>query len=370
MKIAFLDPTALDYTTDTPYRAPLGGTESAACYLAAELAALGHEVVIINCTSTPGIYRGVRCLHHKQSLHASFLNQFDIAVVLSSPAASFLRGQLGVRIPLVLWNTLSHDQPAIAQLASPDEQALWAGFAFVSHWQLDNFASKFGIPRDRSRVMRNAMSPAFATQSPPAPWYTRNAPPVLVYTSTPFRGLDVLLTSFPKIRSAIPDARLRVFSSMAIYHVPADQDQFRALYTKCATTDGVDYVGPLGQDQLARELSGAAALAYPSTFAETSCIAVIEAMAAGATIFTSRLGALPETTAGFAEMIEPLADHQQLAQSFADLVVWGLDAMRRDAQAASVRRDQQIAFARAHYLWPARAAEWVSWLSTILASAG
>jgi glycosyltransferase involved in cell wall biosynthesis len=366
MKIAFLDPAPVDYTADTPYGAPLGGTQSAVCYLAAELAAAEHNVVIINCTSAPGDYRGVRCLHYQKWLTAAFLNDFDVGVVVSSAAASILRKQYGVRIPLVLWNTHSYDQPAIQQLAVPEERALWSGFAFVSQWQFDNFVTRLSIPPDQSRVMRNAMSPAFARLTQPALSDVR--PPVLVYTSTPFRGLDVLLTSFPMIRSAIPDARLRVFSSMAIYQVARDQDQFRALYARCATTDGVEYVGPLGQEQLARELSGATALAYPSTFAETSCIAVIEAMAAGATIFTTRLGALPETTAGFAEMIEIVPDHNELAVNFANLVVNGLNAMRQDPQATGARREQQVAFARAHYLWRLRAAEWVSWLSALIPS--
>ena len=40
MRIAFLDTNELDYTADTPYRQPLGGSQSAICYLAAELAQL------------------------------------------------------------------------------------------------------------------------------------------------------------------------------------------------------------------------------------------------------------------------------------------------------------------------------------------
>ena len=50
---------------------------------------------------------------------------------------------------------------------------------------------------------------------------------------------------------------------------------------------------------LAAELAQAAALAYPSTYPETSCIAALEAMSVGAAVLTTRSGAMPETTAGF-----------------------------------------------------------------------
>jgi glycosyltransferase involved in cell wall biosynthesis len=364
VRIAFLDTQELDYTADTPYRLPLGGSQSALCYLAAELARLGHEVAVLNATTSPGWHRGAQFLNLAR-VPADLLPRLDVVVVLNWAHGLWLRRQLGIRAPLVLWLSHAADQPVVAPLAEPEERDAWSGFAFVSDWQQERFIDQFRISRDRVRVLRNAISPAFA-ETPLAPaWFERGEPPVLVYTSTPFRGLDILLLAFRIIRQQIPQVRLRVFSSMAIYQVKAAQDEYRPLYAQCLA-EGVDYRGPLGQTRLAQELRGVAGLAYPSTFAETSCIAVLEAMAAGAFIFTTRLGALPETTNGFGYLVDDEPDPQILAERFAAMTVQAWHELGADPAAASQRREAQARFVRDRYRWSDRAAEWASWLEQVV----
>ena len=84
MKIAFGDLIACDYTMDTPYQQPLGGSQSALCYLAEQLATQGHEVLLLNNTTTPGLYRGVTCLPVPlTNLDETLRRELDAFVVLN-----------------------------------------------------------------------------------------------------------------------------------------------------------------------------------------------------------------------------------------------------------------------------------------------
>jgi len=178
---------------------------------------------------------------------------------------------------------------------------------------------------------------------------------------------EVLLDAFPFIRTAFPKIRLKVFSGFAVVNQTAVQDDpYTHLYERCIATDDVDYIGPLPQPALAGELSRAAALAYPSTFMETSCISALEAMAAGLLVLTTRTAALPETTAGFAQMVEYRHDHTRLAQDFADMTMQALEDLRSDPGTAMARRAEQIAYVREHHTWPKLALEWEAWLSQIV----
>lgn len=361
MRIAFVDVIGWDYDADTPYHSPLGGTQSAAVYLAAELALAGVEVAFVNDTRTPHMSRGVR-FEGKDRITAQFLNGFDAIVVITGAIGLALRRNVGVTRPLILWTGHAHDQDAVQDLRNPDERGAWNTFAMVSDWQAAGFQSQFGIDPARTVVMRNAASPHFLDAAPEQPWFATGAPPVLVYTSTPFRGLDILLMAFPSIRERVPDARLRIFSSMAVYRICGEADRFGALYNLARALPGVSYEGSLAQRDLAKAMAGCAVLSYPCTFAETSCIAMMEGMASGAAIVTTSLGALPETTHGFGRLLSLEGDRIDFTMAFAGAVAESLLAARADPRAAAARRDQQLAFTREHYTWKTRAREWLDWL--------
>ncbi len=144
-----------------------------------------------------------------------------------------------------------------------------------------------------------------------------------------------------------------------------DHLQNGALYQRCRSTPGVEYVGSLPQPALAAEMRSVTMLAYPNIFAETSCIAVMEAMAAGCHVVTSALGALPETTAGFGRLVRIEPDRPSYLRGFVDAVIEGLQEHRSGNGEVEKRLRRQMDYMHQHATWEQRAREWFQWLESL-----
>jgi glycosyltransferase involved in cell wall biosynthesis len=243
---------------------------------------------------------------------------------------------------------------------------LWDRIVLVSDWQANRYFTAFGLKPEQTSVIRNCIAPEFENSSRATPYFfNSDRPPVLIYTSTPFRGLEVLLQAFPLIRAQIPGCKARIFSSLEGYQKIAENELYRALYERCVATEGIDYIGSVGQDVLAVAMNEADVFAYPNTFLETSCIALMEAMASGCLIVASRYGALPETAAGFGHLCDLPAAPAQFAERYASFMVEVVREARQNPQRLSARLDEQREFALNQYAWSRRAAEWEALLQIV-----
>lgn len=367
MRIAIVDYTTWDYRVASAYQMPLGGSQSAICYLSEELARLGHDVYLLNATSLDKVSRGVRCLAISRA-PASLWTSCDAVIVQNlAKRGQELRPLLSQHCKLVFWTQHAQDQPAVQSLRQQPVRDAYDGLAFVSQWQMGEYVREFGVDSSRSRVLRNAIGPAFQSLLKRAddPGQFKTRPPVLAYTSTPFRGLDLLLQAFPALLRAMPGITLRVYSSMRVYqHDRArDEAQFGHLYRLCREMPGVQYVGSLTQPELAQELKQVSILAYPNHFPETSCIAIMEALAAGCRVVTSRLGALPETCQGFARLVAPSSDGEGYLRGFTEATQAALAECLTPG--ASQRLTEQVATIQATCNWLARGVEWSDWLQSL-----
>ena len=128
----------------------------------------------------------------------------------------------------------------------------------------------------------------------------------------------------------------------------------------CLNTKGIVYRGSISNEELRAELPEFDIFAYPCTFEETSCIAVIEALSAGLSVITSNIGALPETTEGWATMYPYLMDSSKHAEVFAALLQKEIEAVKKGKHL-----EQQTTIYAPRWNWEERIKEWINFLDTL-----
>src|SRR5690242_13092263 len=221
MNWVFLDVAPWDYDVATPFSRPLGGSQSAFCYLAAALARRGEQVTTLTATTDPRIIHGVRCLRYGDIPADVFSAPNTVTVVLNGPLdiAATIRSTIPHAGPLVLWTQHAHDQPIMQPLRDPSCCGTWDRVVCISNWQRAMYHEHFGVPLEQIDVLRNAIGPMFSRLFSDEADLAKAKSSLLrlAYTSTPFRGLNILVASFPTIHRLHPDCRLDVFSSMAVY---------------------------------------------------------------------------------------------------------------------------------------------------------
>jgi glycosyltransferase involved in cell wall biosynthesis len=371
MKIAILDSDGRNYTIESADREPLGGTQSAICNLSRCLVALGHEITIFCGTRDGGTVQGVR---HLASSNCTLnllksLNQDIYILVSSSELGERIASILTPRQRLILWTHIMDDQPPMRPLAEVKIRDAFDGYAFVTQWQAEQYRDFLGLDLRKAIVLRNAVSPAFAALFPHGePILPRKSlPPIVAYTSSPLRGLNILLDAFPEIRAGVPGARLWVFSSLRLYAKSLEEDlrDGGTMYEQCRRLEGAEYIGALPQPQLAERMREVSIWAYPNTHAETSCIAAMEAMAAGCRTVTTAGAALPETTAGFGRLIPAGLTLAEYRGRFIDEVVAALKQSESDPAGLEEMLRNQRKFVRQNYHWPSIARQWEEWLTSL-----
>ncbi len=355
MKLLFANHQPARFNVETPEHEPLGGTESCIAYLARQLATNGHDVILATnlAAGTPERLGGVR---HLPLAGLGEAGAMDAVIAVGSLG---LAQQLKTLAPSALhiaWLHALPDQPGMKLL--PGVASFIDAVVFVSEWQRS--VVPFAGP---AHVIGNGIAPAFENLFDSAQELAAAKQNRAAYTTTPFRGLNVLVKAFARARLA---TTLDVWSGMSVYQ--ADDAPYAALYAEARATPRLALHPPTSQPALAQLLRPAAFLFYPCIFFETYCISALEAIAAGLKVVSTDLGALPQTTLGFADLIpvvglppeklvqDVMAQMERLEAAFlADKSAW---AEERFAQSREVVQRCN---------WRARAREWEVFLTRAVA---
>jgi len=260
----------------------------------------------------------------------------------------------------ILWVHNSYDQPNLYPwFKNKLNHRKYDWYVFNSHWTYEKYRMVFDIPTDISLVIKNGFDDDLIVKSEFKPKEKIK----LVYTSTPWRGLDVLLSAMEHIKT--DKVELDIYSSTQIYgddFKKISDNQFTVLYDKAKTIKNVNYKGYLNHKELMKILHTYDAYVHPSTFEETFCVAAMESLAAGLVTVTTDLGALYETCAEFPIYVPYLEDKEVLSKQFAgaiDVLPGFINSLNADAMKF------QMQYYRQFYHWNVIKTYWERFLNGI-----
>jgi glycosyltransferase involved in cell wall biosynthesis len=365
MRILFFNPSTMAFNVATPEQQPLGGMASCICYLARALAARGHDVTLVSMLpdATPAMMMGVRHVPIKPVLPdaAGFFRNgdYDAVIAVNYPdIASYVKSG-SPKTFNVAWLHIYPDQPALAPLATSQS---WLDAAVCVSASLRD-AFRLSIP---TVAISNAISPFFENMFSTPKDLLAAKQNRAVYASMPFRGLDLLVEVMGRAKGKF---ELDVYSSMRAYQ--AQEKSFAALYDVARRNPRIHYHGGVGQRALAHGFRSAAFLAYPSTYIESYCIVAQEALAAGLKVISNDLGALPETTMGFADLL-PVRDgtisRDDHIAGFTALLEKNEVEFQSDPLGWAEERFAQLEVVNRQSTWSHRAAQWEAFLNPSVAA--
>ncbi|MEY4667632.1 MAG: hypothetical protein RL518_331 [Pseudomonadota bacterium] len=315
MRIAFFVKT-IPFNDKTIDHEPIGGTETGVIHLSRSMRDLGHEVIVFTTDPAPPLSDPLYV-----PLHAlNDLGRVDVFVGVRDWNHLFLSVDAKLRF---LWTGDSPLQPYTRGLGDKRVVAQIDTLLAVSEWHADVLCQSSGFPREKAWVLGNGIDPSLFEGHEPR---SRKR---LIYSSVPYRGLNLMTEIMPSLIKLHPDLEFHCFGGFRVYQnqvAEGDVVEFERVLAALRKFPHFHEHGNVTQKQLAREMMRSSILCYPNTFEETSCITALEAQAAGCAIATSALGALPETVGRAGILIDGEPGSQAYLESF----IGAVDTLLRD----------------------------------------
>lgn len=332
----------------------MGGSETALVKMAEHFARRGYDVRVY-----AGGGGGLRGDHVSVDR-----DEHSGGQVLYCPAAAWDPGErcdlfVASRLPEAFDRTIAAGRRALwlhdadyADRLTEERAARATDIIVLSEFQREHLSERYPFLADHPGlfVSRNGIETEFFKRLP------KNRKPWVVYSSSPDRGLDVLLECWPRVLELCAEADIEP----QLHHTYAPvYAEFRKQYPHLqafhagieklqAATESVVAHDHMNQRELARLFAKSKVWAYPSwtspsseAFPEISCITAVEAQAAGCVPVALKNGALPESVVSGALLAMGVKDGKlspAWRERFAEQIVKGLsDEDWRAAQGADGR---------------------------------
>jgi len=185
----------------------------------------------------------------------------------------------------VLWSQHSYDQPVYLNF----DFSICDLIVSPSNWCREQFIKYHHIPEDKIVTIPTGVSKQFT--------YSSKKSKTFIYTSIPYKGLEVLAQIIPHI----PEATFKIFSAMNLYDI--QEDPYTELYEYLKSLPNVIYSPAVDQQELIEHLQDAAFFIHPNIWEETFCVSLAEAMSCGCFPILTDIGALPEVSNEIANIV-------------------------------------------------------------------
>jgi len=281
--VVYCGSSAEDWTPDSQHNGGIGGSETAVIELTKRLAAMGWDVTVYNQGGHPAegrVYDGVKYLNYWMFNPD---DKFDVLWCWRVPM--LFDFNLSARLKVLdLHDVMSPADFTEKRINNIDK-------IFVkTHYHRTLYPK---VPDEKFVIVGNGIDlTRFEGEMVKEPLR-------FCYTSSPNRGLDVLLKMWPKIRDALPDATLHVYYGWKTFYEIEKHNPERMMWMKKVQAlmdqPGVVDHGRVGQKELAQDELKTAFWLYPTNFPEIDCITAKEMQAAGVYPITSGYAALAES---------------------------------------------------------------------------
>lgn len=292
----------------------LGGSESAAYYTARELVGLGHDVTVFtskekSAEKIDGVSYVWHGPPHEGAPHGDHFHKFmmapqDILIMQRHPQAFMYPYNSKLN---VWW---LHDLAMGRLKQQVDAHLINIDIVLpVSKWHGEQVRKVYDISDKYVVPTHNGVDYSLF-EGPEVP-HDEREPGSMIYTARPERGLANLVGEggiMEMLKDKCPEAHLYVCGYNNT--TPQMKSFYDYLWQRCDQLPNVTNLGFLGKDMLAQKLRSTMLHVYPTEFKDTSCIAVLEAQAAGTPVITSRVAALPETLDKAGRIMYPLKDNK------------------------------------------------------------
>ena len=295
--VFYTQPIPEVWNPDTFEQGGHGGAETCIIKLAPMFAADGWRTVVFG---TPGDYRGehdgVEWWRTEEFLPGEKFHTF-----VSSRSLIPFDGTPLAKVKLLWMHDVNVGQEDKRVLMRPDK------VLGLTNWHANHLRQLYGLPKNKLAVMPNGID---LTRFDRDDWDKTNKFN-FIFSSSPDRGLDTLLSLWPIIKQHFPEANLHLFYGwdminkiIAMHKGKAPGISFiEELRNKCLTQiqnlggeeGGIYSHGRVNQRELAKHMAKCSFWTYPTDFMETFCITALEMQMSGVIPITSNLAALNET---------------------------------------------------------------------------